>query len=60
MSILRGAGFAWVVGMAGAAFGLIRWMFYNPTDPWLSITIVVLDAPVIYALSANMDWFATE
>jgi hypothetical protein len=59
-SILRGGMFGWVVGMAGASFGLIRWMFYIPVSPWLAITIIALDALVIYGLAAGMDWFVPE
>jgi hypothetical protein len=57
VSILRGGILGMVLGFAGATFSGIRWFFYIPSSPWLSVTIIALDILVVYALASNADYF---
>jgi hypothetical protein len=47
-----------VLGFLFAGISLVRWMFYIPADPWLAITVLTIDALIIYGLAVNDDWFA--
>jgi hypothetical protein len=58
VSMLGGGAFGLLTGFMGAGFSLLRWLFYIPSDPWLAITIIVLDGLVLYALASSMDFFA--
>jgi len=55
--ILRGGNFGLVVGYLFAGIGLIRWLFYIPVAPVLSVVIVALCALVIYGLAKHSDYF---
>jgi len=55
--ILRGGNFGLVVGYLFAGIGLIRWLFYIPVAPVLSVVIVTLCALVIYGLAKHSDYF---
>jgi hypothetical protein len=57
ISILRGGMVGFYLGLAGAAFGVIRWLFYIPAQPWLCLTIIVLDVLVIYSLVREQAFF---
>jgi hypothetical protein len=57
-SILRGGVFGLIMGLMGASFSFLRWLFYIPATPWLAITIIAVDALVIYGLCASMEYFA--
>lgn len=57
LSLLRGGFFGLVVALTGAGFSALRWLFYIPSDPWLAISIVVLNVLVIYGLCASVDYF---
>ena len=57
LSLLRGGFFGLVMGFIGAGFGMIRWMFYIPADPWLALMFVALDLLVIVGLCISLDWF---
>jgi hypothetical protein len=57
LSILRGGAFGFMMGLFGAGFSLVRWMFYIPATPWLAITIVVINILVIYGLCSGMEYF---
>src|SRR3954453_4267303 len=52
----RRGGQTW--GFIFAGLSLVRWMFYVPADPWLAVSIMALDALIIYGLAANDEWFA--
>jgi hypothetical protein len=58
VSIWRGGLFGLMMGLLGASFSLLRWLFYIPATPWLAITIVAIDALIIYGLCASTDFFA--
>jgi hypothetical protein len=46
-----------VLGCTFAGISLVRWLFYIPADPWLAVSIIAIDSLVIYALTANNEWF---
>jgi hypothetical protein len=56
-SILRGGTFGWIMGYTFAAIGVIRWLFYIPVSPVLSVVVLVLDLLVIYGLARYADYF---
>jgi hypothetical protein len=58
VSILRGGIYGLMMGIFAASISGLRWFFYIPHDPWLAITIVALDALVIYGLASSTDYFA--
>jgi hypothetical protein len=60
MSMLRGGSFGLIMGFIGAGAGIFRWMFYFPVTPWLSLTIVVINVAVIWALCSSIDWFSEQ
>jgi hypothetical protein len=45
-------------GFVFAGISLVRWLFYVPADPWLAVSIMTIDALVIYGLAVNDEWFA--
>lgn len=47
-----------VLGFVFAGISMVRWLFYIPADPWLALSILVIDGLVIYGLAANDDYFA--
>jgi hypothetical protein len=49
-----------VIGMLFAGISLVRWMFYIPADPWLAISVMVIDGLIIYGLAIHEDWFASR
>jgi hypothetical protein len=55
--ILRGGDFGLVTGYVFAGIGLVRWLFYIPITPVLSVVIVTLCAMVIYGLAKHSDYF---
>jgi hypothetical protein len=57
ISILRGGFFGFTLGLMGAGFSFLRWLFYIPATPWLAISILVINALVIYGLTASADYF---
>jgi hypothetical protein len=57
VSMLRGGVYGLVIGLFSASVSFLRWFFYIPSEPWLSITVIVIDALVIYGLCASMDFF---
>ena len=54
---LRGGTFGWIMGYTFAVLGIIRWLFYVPVAPVLSVVIVALSMLVIYALVQHSDYF---
>jgi hypothetical protein len=50
-SILRGGMFGFLMGLAFAMLGVIRWLFYIPVSPVLAVVIIALDVLVIYGLT---------
>jgi hypothetical protein len=57
LSIFRGGVTGMMLGFSGAIFSAVRWMFFIPSDPWLAVTIVVLDILVVYGMSTSGDYF---
>jgi hypothetical protein len=57
IDILRGATYGLVVGYLFAGIGLVRWLFYIPITPVLSVVMVALCALVIYGLAKHSDYF---
>jgi hypothetical protein len=57
IDILRGGNFGLVMGYLFAGIGLVRWLFYIPVAPVLSVVIVALCALVIYGLAKHSDYF---
>jgi hypothetical protein len=47
-----------ILGFLFAGISFVRWMFYIPADPWLAISIMVVDAFIIYGLATNDEYFA--
>jgi hypothetical protein len=58
-SILSGGTFGWLMGVAFACVGIIRWLFYIPVSPVLAIAIIALDVLIIYGLVKDSDYFQT-
>ena len=58
-SILSGGTFGWLMGVAFACVGIIRWLFYIPVSPLLAIAIIALDVLIIYGLVKDSDYFQT-
>ena len=55
--LLNGGGaFAVVVGGVWAAIDAVRYLYWIPAHPLLSVTMVVIDLVVIYALFAYPIW----
>jgi hypothetical protein len=57
VSLLRGGVYGLLMGLFTASISALRWFFYIPHDPWLAVTVVALDALVIYGLCTSMDFF---
>lgn len=57
VSVLGGGFYGYVMGFAVAGFGIVRWLFNIPADPWLSMTIIALDGLVIYGLAKSVEYF---
>lgn len=55
--LLAGGRSGQVVGFLFAGISLVRWMFYIPADPWLALSIMVIDGLIIYGLAAHDEWF---
>jgi len=58
VSLLRGGFFGILVGISGAGFSAIRWLFYLAVDPWVAAAIIAIDVLIIYGLTSSMDYFA--
>jgi hypothetical protein len=56
-SIWRGGGFGWWFGVLVAVFSAIRWFFYLPFQPWAALLVIAIDIMIIYALTANKEYF---
>jgi hypothetical protein len=50
-----GAGGA-VIAMVWAIFAVVRWIWYIPAQPWLSLLIIGLSIGVIYTLCKDPDF----
>jgi hypothetical protein len=60
VSMLRGGAFGLIMGFTGASISLVRWLFYIPVAPWLSLTVIAIDIGVIWALCSAIDWFTEQ
>jgi hypothetical protein len=58
LSILRGGIYGLMVGIFAASLSALRWFFYIPEDPWLSVAIVALNVLAIYGLCSSTDFFS--
>ena len=58
-SILSGGTLGWLMGVAFACVGIIRWLFYIPVSPLLAIAIIALDVLIIYGMVKDSDYFQT-
>jgi hypothetical protein len=58
-SILSGETVGWLMGVAFACVGIIRWLFYIQVAPLLAIAIIALDVLIIYGLVKDSDYFQT-
>ena len=57
--LLDGRRVGQVLGLTFAGISAIRWLFYIPADPWLSLAVIAIDSLIIYALTAHDEWFAS-
>jgi hypothetical protein len=55
--ILRGGSFGRIFGVIVACVSAVRWFFYIPASPWLSIVAIAVDVLIIYALAAHEEFF---
>ena len=55
--VLRGGSFGRVFGVIIAGISAVRWFFYIPAQPWLSIVAIAVCVLVIYALVAYSEFF---
>ena len=55
--ILRGGSFGRLFGVIVACISAVRWFFYIPASPWLSIVAIAVDVLIIYALVAHEEFF---
>jgi hypothetical protein len=55
--ILRGGSFGRIFGVIVACISAVRWFFYIPASPWLSIVAIAVDVLIIYALAAHEEFF---
>jgi hypothetical protein len=55
--ILRGGAFGRIFGVIVAGISAVRWFFYIPAQPWLSIVAIAVDILVIYALVGHSEYF---
>ena len=49
-----GAGGA-VIALVWAIFAVVRWIWYIPAQPWLSLAIIALSVGVIWSLTRDPD-----
>ena len=47
-----------ILGFLFAGISFVRWMFYIPADPWLAVSIMVIDGLIIYGLATSDEYFA--
>ena len=58
IDILRGGTYGLIVGYVFAIFGAIRWLFFIPAAPVLSVVVIALCVMVVYGLAKYTDYFA--
>jgi hypothetical protein len=56
-AILQGLNIGRVLGVIIAMFNAIRWFFYLWYIPWTAAIVIGIDILIIYALTANADYF---
>jgi hypothetical protein len=59
-SLLRRGLFGFFVTLTAAGISAMRWLFYIPHDPWLSISAIAIDGLVIWGLCSSMDYFTED
>jgi hypothetical protein len=55
--LLSGGGFGFVVGVCVATLSAIRWFFYIPAAPILSLAVIGIDILILYGLTSSADYF---
>jgi hypothetical protein len=58
--LLRGGQFGYIVGVVIAGISAIRWFFYLPAQPVLSLVVIGVDILIIYGLTSNAEYFRTS
>ncbi len=55
--LLSGGGFGFIVGVCLATLSAIRWFFYIPAAPILSLAVIAIDILILYGLTSSADYF---
>lgn len=58
VSVLYGGAFGAIFGVAWAAVDAMRWLYWVPAHPLLSVVAIAINGVVIYALTVRYDWSA--
>jgi hypothetical protein len=55
--LLRGGSFGRLFGLIVASLSAIRWFFYIPAAPWVSVILIVVNTLIIYGLAVHSEYF---
>src|SRR5262249_37335075 len=55
--LLQGGQFGFIVGIVIAGISAIRWFFYIPSAPILSLVVIGVDILIIFGLTSSADYF---
>ena len=55
--LLRGGTFGQMFGLIIAGLSALRWFFYIPAAPWVSVVVIAVDILIIYGLVAHSEYF---
>jgi hypothetical protein len=55
--LLNGGRFGFIVGVCIATVSAIRWFFYIPAAPILSLAVIGIDILILYGLTSSADYF---
>jgi hypothetical protein len=56
-AILQGLNIGRMLGLIIAVFSAVRWFFYLWYFPWTAAIVIGIDVLIIYALTANAEYF---
>lgn len=59
-SLLGGGTFGQVVGLVWASLSAVRWLYWIPASPELSVVMVAVDAAIILSLTGNPQFFGAR
>lgn len=59
-SLLTGGRFGQIFGLVVAGVSALRWFFYIPSAPAMSIVMIAVAVLIIYGLVANREFFGTD